>query len=194
MSMSLKIGCVLMASGNGKRFGSNKLTAEFHGKSLFSHALETIPSACLDRIVVVTQYAGFMHDVKEYHFTPIFNHRPDLGISHTIHLGLAALRDCDGALFMVADQPLLRQESVAALVEFWKAHPTCIAALAHHGKRGNPCLFPARFYPELMSLTNDHGGSTVIQQHQDTLRLFDVTEEQLLDVDTVQALEKLQQL
>lgn len=100
----------------------------------------------------------------EFHFAAIHNPHPDYGISHTIELGLTALRDCDGVLFQVSDQPLLRRESVAELVDRWRTRPEKIVALGHGGVRGNPCLFPARFFPELLELREDHGGNTVIRR------------------------------
>ena len=73
----------------------------------------------------------------------------------------------------------------------WKRQPEKIAALSHGGVRGNPCLFPARFFPELLALTEDHGGSSVIRRHQEDLALLEVDARELYDVDTVQALEEL---
>ena len=94
-------------------------------------------------------------------------------------------------MFLVSDQPLLRQESVRALAELWKSRPENIAALAHGGVRGNPCVFPARFFPELMALQEDRGGNTVIRRHEEDLILLEVPEEELTDVDTPEALKKL---
>ena len=95
-------------------------------------------------------------------------------------------------MFLVSDQPLLKRESVAALAQFWKQQPDKLAALAHSSIRGNPCVFPARFFPELLDLTEDHGGNTVIRKHEGDLRLLEVPEEELADVDTAEALEKIQ--
>ena len=187
----MKIGCIVMAAGNARRFGSNKLDARVEGKTLLRRALEAVPAACFDRVAVVSQYPRGMDLAREMGFLPVENPRPDLGLSHTIALGLTELRDCDGVLFQVSDQPLLRRESVAELVDRWRARPEKIAALGHGGVRGNPCLFPARFFPELLELREDHGGNTVIRRHEEDLFLLEVPAEELHDVDTVQALEEL---
>ena len=189
----MKLGCVVMAAGNARRFGENKLAAYFRGRSMILRALEAVPEETFDTVVVVSQYPEIMRLAKEFHFAAIHNEHPDFGISHTIELGLKGLQDCDGVLFQVADQPLLRRESVAALVELWKKQPEKIAALGHSGVRGNPCLFPARFFPELMELREDHGGSSVIRRHEEALVLLEVDGAELYDVDTVQALEQLEQ-
>jgi len=188
----LKLGCVVMAAGNARRFGENKLAAELDGRSLIRRALEAVPPEAFDSVVVVTQYPEIASLAQEFHFTAIQNQHPDFGISHTIRLGLIKLTDCDGVLFLVSDQPLLRRESVAALVEFWKRQPEKIAALGHSGVRGNPCLFPARFFPELMELREDRGGNTVIRRHEEDLVLLETDAGELYDVDTAEALERLQ--
>lgn len=147
-----------------RRFGENKLAAQLRGRSLILRALEAVPAEKFDKVVVVTQYPEVMRLAGEFHFAAIHNPHPDYGISHTIELGLTALRDCDGVLFQVSDQPLLRRESVAELVDRWRTRPEKIVALGHGGVRGNPCLFPARFFPELLELREDHGGNTVIRR------------------------------
>ena len=192
MEQRLKLGCVVMAAGSAKRFGANKLTAQLQGRQLILRSLESVPPEAFEQVVVVTQYPEIMRIVKEFHFASILNDQPEEGLSRTIHLGLTALRDCDGVLFQVSDQPLLRRESVLALTEQWRSQPEGIAALGHGGVRGNPCVFPSALFPELMALTGDRGGSTVIRRHEDLLTLMEVPAEELYDVDTAQALEALE--
>ena len=191
MENKLKIGCVIMAAGNARRYGANKLAAQLQGRSLILRTLEAIPAEMFDSVVVVTQSPEIMRLAKEFHFAAIHNEHPELGISHTIELGLTGLRDCDGVLFSVSDQPLMKQESIAQLVRFWKQQPEKIAAMAHGGVRGNPCLFPARFFPELLSLEGDRGGGAVIRQHEEDLVLWETALQELADVDTPEAMETL---
>ena len=191
MGSSLKVGCVVMAAGNARRFGENKLTARLQGRPLIQRALETVPAELFDAVVVVTQYPEIMRLAQEYRFAAVHNAHPDRGISHTIALGLTGLRDCDGVLFLVSDQPLLQRESVAELVRLWMRQPDKIAALAHDGVRGNPCIFPARLFPELLALKEDCGGNAVIRRHEEDLVLLEVSPRELADVDTQPALQAL---
>ncbi len=187
----LSAGCLLMAAGNASRFGENKLTARFDGQSLFSLALAAIPKELFARVTVVSQYPALLEEAARTGFDTILNDRPQDGISRTIRLGTQAMADCAGILYMVADQPLLRAGTVRRMVDVWRAHPECIAAAAHNGNRGNPCLFPARFFPELCALEADRGGSSVIRRHEDALLLVEAGERELFDCDTKQALEIL---
>ena len=188
---ALAAGCLLMAAGNASRFGENKLTAHFDGQSLFSLALAAIPEEMFARVTVVSQYPALLEEASRAGFTAILNDRPEDGISRTIRLGTQAMADCAGILYMVADQPLLQAGTVRRVVDAWRAHPESIAAAAHNGKRGNPCLFPSRFFPELCALEADRGGSSVIRRHEDALLLVEAGERELFDCDTKQALEIL---
>jgi len=187
----MRIGCVVMAAGMGSRFGGNKLAAELDGKPLIRRALEAVPAAQFFAVVVVSQYEDIEELAGQFGFAAIHNDRPDLGLSRTIRLGTEAMRGCDGILYMVADQPKLRQETVAQLVEVWRQHPDKIVGAGHDGRRGNPNLFPARFFPDLMALSGDHGGSAVIRAHEEDLLLVEADPAELFDCDTPEALDAL---
>ena len=163
------LGCVIMAAGNAVRFGANKLEAELDGKPLIRRAFEAVPAG-------------------EFGFTPVHNDRPGDGLSRTVRLGTQALADCDGIVFLVADQPLLSASAVRAVVRQWREHPSCIVGAACGTRRGNPNVFPREFFPALCALEGDRGGSAVIRQYPERYLAVDVPPEALADVDTPEAL------
>ena len=187
----LKLGCVVMAAGNASRFGKNKLAADFGGATLITRALRTIPKERFERITVVTQYDEIAVLAEEFGFDVIYNRHPDWGISHTVALGTEAMQDCDAIMYQVSDQPLLRRESVEALCDLYCANPEKIVSCSHNGQRGHPCIFPARFFSELMALQGDKGGGAVIRRHEEDLLLCEVPAAELGDADTPEALEQL---
>ena len=189
----MNIGCVVMAAGDARRFGENKLAALFDGKTLIRRALEAVPSEEFSAVAVVTQYPEVEDLAAEFGFIPVRKPHPDWGISHTIRLGLEALGDCEAALFQVSDQPMLCRETVAAEVAFFCEHPDKLVGLSHGGVRGNPCIFPAAYFPELLALTEDHGGSSVIRRHEEDLLLFECPARELEDADTRQALRAMEE-
>ncbi len=190
--MEYKIGCLVMAAGNAKRFEDNKLAAELDGKPLIQRALEAVPGELFHRVTVVTQYAQIERLAACFGFQTVHNLHPDWGISHTIFLGTRAMQDCDAIIYLVSDQPLLNRDSVASVVEGWMRAPEYIFGAAHQGKRGNPCIFPRRFFPELMALKEDNGGNQVIRRHMEDLRLVEIPKQELTDVDTRRALVEMQ--
>ena len=54
-------------------------------------------------------------------------------------------------------------------------------------------LTQALFFPELLELTEDHGGNTVIRAHPERFLPVEVAQEELTDVDTPQALRELEE-
>lgn len=190
--MKFKIGCVLMAAGDAKRFGENKLNRKLDGKSLIDRALSCIPAHKLDITVVVSQYDEVLKKAEDSGFLGIKNYHPDYGISHTIKLGLKKTKHCDAVMFMVSDQPLLTKNSVEKMIDFYLDNPLYIVGMGYNGTRGNPCIFPKSFYKELEKLQEDRGGSTVIRQNEDKLLIFEAQHsDELSDIDTKEDLDKL---
>jgi CTP:molybdopterin cytidylyltransferase MocA len=84
----------------------------------------------------------------------------------------------------VADQPNLKASTVEQLTKAFEREPDCIWAPEAGGKRGNPVLFPASLFEELLNVTGDRGGRQVIAAHEDLLRTVAVPPEELRDIDT----------
>lgn len=190
----MKLGCVIMAAGESRRFGTeNKLLQDFGGVPLYVRALEAVPAEIFDAVCVVTAWEPVAELATQRGFSVVTNDRPELGLSRTIRLGLECLTDCDGALFMTADQPLLTAQTMRRLAAAFGQNPERIVAAVCNGRRGNPCLFPRDLFSELLVLEGDTGGSRVIKVHSDRLLPVEVPEQELADCDTVQALLELKQ-
>ena len=143
-------------------------------------------------MAVVSHYDEILSAAHARGFAAVYNPAPEDGVSRTIALGMDALPGMDALLFLVADQPLLRRESVSAELAFFRAHPEHIVALGHNARRGNPVIFPQAFFPALHALSGDTGGSAVIRSHPESLLLFEVNDPlELADVDTAAALHAL---
>lgn len=187
-----KIGCVIMASGLGKRFGGNKLMADFYGKPMIQRALDATDGLFSKR-VIVTRHESVADLCREQNLDVVlhnFPHRND-----TIRLGLEALGDPDACMFLPGDQPLLRRETVAMLLQHWKQHPDCMIRPIHEDTEGSPVLFPAWTFPELKNLPEGKGGSTVIKNHpQDMIPVSVADPFELADADTPETLELLKSL
>lgn len=188
----MKLGCVIMAAGASRRFGENKLLQSLGGKLLYRRALEAVPPEMFTHVAVVTACQPMAELALAMDFAVIDNHEPEKGVSLTIRLGLESMLDCDGVLFMTADQPLLTRKGIRAVVETFLQEPDCIAAAAADGVRGNPCLFPKDLFPALLALEGDTGGSRIIRANPDLLRLVELPAKELADADTAEDLQALE--
>ena len=185
-----KLGCVIMASGLGKRFGSNKLMADFHGEPLIQRALRATDGLFAKR-VVVTRHESVAALCRELGADVVLHDLPHR--SDTVRLGLEALGDLDACMFLPGDQPLLRRETVAMLLEIRKENPDRIIRPAYEDSEGSPVLFPAWAFPELKTLPEGKGGGVVIKNHPHEVyraSVFDPFE--LADADTPEMLTMLE--
>lgn len=181
-----------MAAGLSDRFGGDKLAAVFRGQTLLERALEAVPSERLAAVCAVVRDGAGEALARRFGFSAVRNEHPERGAGCSVRLGTEALREkCGAILFMAADQPLLRRKTVEALIGFYLENPGFIAALAHDGVRGNPCIFPAEFFSELCDLQGDVGGSAVIRRHPDRIVLLETDAAELADVDTPEDLKQL---
>ena len=179
------VAAILLASGYGRRYGSNKLLDTWEGVPLYRRALKALPLDRLDRAVVVSQYGEVLAEAGRLGCLPVLNCHPWEGVSASIRLGLLAAKDAGGALFAVCDQPWLTRDSVSRLAAAFRRRPDSIHALGWEGERGNPVIFPARLFPELAALRGDRGGGTVIARHPELLRLTRAASpRELEDADT----------
>ena len=170
------VGCVIMASGRAVRFGSNKLLADFGGAPLIARALAVTASPALAARVVVTRSAEVARLARAAGAATVLHSLP--GRNDTVRLGLdALLGECPGlggCIFLPGDQPLLRRESLGAMV------------------LGSPVLFGNGHFDALRVLPEGKGGGVVIRQHPGCVRaVYAQSAEELEDADTVERLEAL---
>lgn len=182
---SPRVGCVLLASGFGRRFGGgNKLLAQAEGEPLYRRAMATLAPVPFARRVVVSRFEPVLRAGPAYGFAPVWNAAAAEGIAASVRLGAAALEGLDGALFAVCDQPFLTTESISRLLKSFEESPQKIHALSWEGQRGNPVLFPAALFSELRALTGDVGGGRVVKRHPERLVLVEAASpRELADVD-----------
>jgi probable selenium-dependent hydroxylase accessory protein YqeC len=164
---------VVLAAGSSRRFGENKLLAPFRGKPLLCWVIEAALRSRLAALIVVLGHEHervrrALADFKGDRLTFAINESHQGGQSTSVIAGLAAVPPASaGAMFLVADQPLLDHDVIDRLIAAFEAsaggicHPFC------EGRRGNPVIFGARFFPELRQLSGDRGGAAVIEAHRD---------------------------
>ena len=188
-----KLGCVIMASGLSRRFGENKLLAEFRGKLLMEWVLESTDGIFLRRVVITRH-----KEVKKLcrsRGVPVVCHDMPYR-SDTIRLGLEALADgnppVSGCLFCPADQPLLRWETVAAMALLAVNQPQMICRTAWKERDGAPVLFPEWLFEELQTLPAGRGGNFIIGKHPEQVQRLSVGDQrELEDVDRPEDLQRL---
>ena len=177
------ICCVLLASGFGRRFGSNKLLYELNGTPLYLHALDMLRQLSKRRIdgqeirvVVVSQYEEIETQACKLAVE---------GIAASVRYGVQAAADAEWMAFFTADQPYLRAETVFRFLEAAIHSGTSMASVISAGKPGNPTLFHRSCQQVLLQLTGDVGGRSIMKRHPEQVFWFEIPEEERWDMDVL---------
>ena len=111
----------------------------------------------------------------------------ELGLGSSIKTGIRSLpEDAAGALLMLADMPLVQATTLQCLKERFLAVDGKKIIFPIYGTRqGNPVLFPAWVFPDLLQLERGQGAKPLLRKYANqTVPVSIQSEEILLDCDT----------
>ncbi|GBC71701.1 Purine catabolism protein PucB [Candidatus Calditenuaceae archaeon HR02] len=188
-----RFSVVVLAAGGSRRMGSNKLLKTLSGKPLVSWSVEAaLSSGCAEVVVVVGHEAERVKGALPPGVRPVVNKEWGAGISSSIKRGVQEIsQDSEAVVIMVADQPLVHPAIPALLASLvlQGGHPLSCASVK--GEPRNPAAFHRSLYNELLGLEGDRGAKSVIFRHLPEAALLEVPEDMLMDVDTLEDLERL---
>lgn len=184
---------VLLAAGQGARFGGDKLLATIAmplagaavdvpiGVAAARNLIDAIP----DSIAVVrprdARLAAHFSDAG-LRVVPCVNAGD--GMSATLACGIAATVDADGWIISLGDMPWIAPATIRAIAEA-VASGADIVAPSYRGQRGHPVGFSRRHRDALSSLTGDAGARSLIERNLGRMTWIDVDDAGVVqDVDT----------
>ncbi|MEM9358371.1 MAG: nucleotidyltransferase family protein, partial [Pseudomonadota bacterium] len=191
------IFAIVLASGRSTRMGErNKLLEEFKGQPLVRHAVQAAQQSLAGNITVVTGHDEANVREALADLTVSFASNPQFadGLATSLAAGIRALpANCDGAIILLGDMPLVSPELINQLIAAFAPHDgRSICVPFNNGRRGNPILWSSAFFAELGSLTGDQGARHLIAKYAEDLVEVDVdTDAIFADVDTPEALAAL---
>ena len=187
----MKLGCVVLAAGRGVRFGGNKLICPLAGRPVLSRVLDNLPRVQLHRIVTVASSQEVEQLCREADIPCLLYGGG--AQSDSIRLGIGAMEDTDGCMFVMGDQPLCSRRSMERLLEAFRHQPDAVVRLAYRGRPCSPVIFPSCYYPNLAALTGEQGGIAAVRGLDPTFLLVEAEQEaELWDTDTPEALTHLE--
>ncbi len=110
----------------------------------------------------------------------------------SIKVGLRAVSsDAAGALIHLADHPMVRAATFAAVVrEYGHSHKPIVIA-RYRGRRGHPVLFARALFAELQAAPEDQGARVVVAADPERVAYVDVDDPGVvMDLDTSEDLER----
>lgn len=162
------ISALVLAAGEGTRFGGTKQLALLDGKPLAQYAVDALASAGVDELVVVTGHdAEAVEAALRLPPQGRFARNPDhaTGQATSLAAGLHALADdSEAAVVLLADQPGVTDAEVRALVDAFTANRPRIVRIVYTDGPG-PALLSREIYADAGHLHGDVGARELIASH-----------------------------
>jgi CTP:molybdopterin cytidylyltransferase MocA len=150
------IAAVVLAAGEGRRFGGLKQLHEIDGRPMLERVLGTLAETGPEhRVVVLGSRAGtILERVDLQGARPVVCDRWDAGQAASLHTGLDALPEtADWALVVLGDGPKLDPRAVDRVLAAADPCDDTIRAADYGAGRSHPVLIPRSRFGEIP----DHG-------------------------------------
>lgn len=156
---------VILAAGEGSRFGSTKQLSELDGETLVGRAMRVAEAVCGQRTVVVigSNWRQVLAACGQSHGFVVYNENFASGIASSLASGVNAVAHCaEAVLLLLADQPLISSEYLQSVIARWQQTPHEIIISQYSGTQGPPVIFPASCFEDLTDLRGDQGARAVV--------------------------------
>jgi CTP:molybdopterin cytidylyltransferase MocA len=173
--MFTRVAGVLLAAGQGSRFGRPKALVELDGQTLAERGVATLLAGGADPVLVVTG-AAQVAPAPEYHVHTVYNGEWRTGMGSSLRAALRSpvlSRDVGAAVVALADQPLVGAAAVARLIAAYRSGAS-VAVAAYDGQPRNPVLLAREHWAEVIATaTGDQGARAFLRARPDLVTLVE---------------------
>jgi molybdenum cofactor cytidylyltransferase len=177
---------LLLAAGQSRRFGANKLLHPLaDGTPMVLACLRTLQAAVADVIAVVDDRQAEVATLLAAEGVRVVeNTHARQGLGTSIARGVAASAAADGWIIALGDMPWIPLPVIRAVVRGLEQGADIIAPV-YRERRGHPVGFAARYAAALTQLQGDEGARRIIQANSAALTLVEVQDAGVVaDMDT----------
>lgn len=188
---------VLLAAGEGRRYGGPKQLAMIDGEPMMRRVARIITATGVPVIVVTGAKASAVEATLEgmdVHIERCTDWSGGMG--HSVAAGARAVQQqfpaASALLLCLADQPLIETAMLTRLLDRHREAPEKILTTGHEQTLGPPTLFPRDCIEALTELSGAAGAKSLLQR--EPARVERCLDSAGIDVDTVDALLQVQTL
>ena len=182
---------ILLAAGQGRRFGSDKLLHPLDdGTPMALAAARHLHPACKRLIAVLRPGSDALAGLLAAEgYETIICPKAEAGMGHTLAAGVRASPEALGWVVALGDMPFIAPSSHQGVADSLSAGAS-LAATSFEGRRGHPVGFAAEWFDQLAALTGDEGGKSILAAQRQKLELCPVADAGVLrDIDQLADLE-----
>lgn len=198
MDHQARTAAIILAAGTSSRMGEagNKLLLPLANRPVLAHVLQAaLGSQARPLLLVLGHQAreirAQLPELAEAAMEIVVNADYAQGQSTSLKAGLRALlttyanQDLTGVIFLLGDQPMITSALIDRLITLRARTGQPIALPLYRGQRGNPVVFSLELAPQLLQISGDEGGRSLIRRYAHAIATLEVDKEETnLDVDT----------
>lgn len=161
-----QVAGVVLAAGEGRRFGDTKQVALLDGRPLVSHVVRIARAAGLDPVFVVVGHdATRVREALDDDVVVVDNPDHATGQASSLRAGVAAAEPSSAAALVVllADQPGIDPGVVRAVAGAHAVGHEVVRA-RYTDRAGHPVLFGRSTWPRLAEVTGDVGARDLLDE------------------------------
>ena len=188
----MRVGGLVLAAGEGSRFGGTKQIAPLWGRPLLSYAVEamlSVPAVWPVVVVLGHDAEAIRAGVDLGDAEVVVSERWNEGQSASLQAGIEALGDVTAAVITLGDQPLITPQVIAGALDFDEHYHDAVRT-TYGGEPGHPVLLTRRLLERAGELRGDVGFRDLMTGQRvrrfEAGRLCDPT-----DIDTQEELARL---
>jgi CTP:molybdopterin cytidylyltransferase MocA len=157
------IAGLVLAAGEGRRFGAAKQLAPLDGRPLLDHAVSAMRAAPVDELVVVLgARAQEIRAAADLGGTRVVVAEDWAdGQSASLRAGLDAVPDADAVVVALGDQPFLSPRAVEAVLAARGAGAEAVRA-TYDGVPGHPIVLERPLFAAVRRLRGDEGARSLL--------------------------------
>jgi CTP:molybdopterin cytidylyltransferase MocA len=137
-----KIAAIILAAGNGRRFGKPKWQGEYQGKNFLEIIKEKLFSAGFSDILCVKQQS---FDIRCEGLSYVNNPSPEYGMVSSLYYGLMAFPGFKGYLVIPVDHPFIAAATIEKLIIAFDSENPKVIRPVFNGFPGHPVIIPGSF-------------------------------------------------
>lgn len=181
------ICAIVLAAGQSRRMGLQKLLLPFAGKTVIAHIVGQLLAGAIDKIYVVVGYEAnrIAEQISSHSVSVVTNRNYESGMLSSVRCGFEALpQQCEAVLVALGDQPGITLELVDNMVRSFTKTDKRILVPLYRGKRGHPVLVSTHYREEIMTSYDDVGLRGLLHTHPDDVFELNVSTSAVLqDMD-----------
>ena len=166
-----RVAAVILAAGESRRFGGQKLLARLEDRPLLQHVIDAVNGSSLSPVVLVVGAGAdeILGRVRLGRARAVRNAEYATGQASSLQAGLRAVDDAEAAVVILGDQPRVTPALLDALAARQRESGAAALVSSWGGRRMPPALLHRDLWPVVHALHGDVGAREVLAGRDDVV-------------------------